>query len=80
MARTFRAINWYLDRLHIAARHEPAVSVAFREVVNLTARPASLLRPAIATRVLRGNLRQRWLDAREPLPTPVLPERAAIAP
>jgi flavin-dependent dehydrogenase len=80
LPRKVRAINWYLDRLHIAARHEPAVSVAFREVVNLTARPASLLRPAIATRVLRGNLRQRWLDAREPLPTPVLPERAAIAP
>ena len=59
LPRKARVITWYMDRLHIAARSEPAVSIAFREVVNLNQRPSSLLRPAVATRVLRGNLPYR---------------------
>lgn len=57
--RKVRVTNWYLDHLHVAARHEPAVTLAFREVVNVNQRPASLLRPGTALRVLRGNLHDR---------------------
>jgi hypothetical protein len=51
-------INWYMDRLQIAARHDATVAFAFLKVANLMAAPPSLLRPHIALRVLRGNLRR----------------------
>jgi 2-polyprenyl-6-methoxyphenol hydroxylase-like FAD-dependent oxidoreductase len=50
-------IHWYINKLHIAARRDPAVALAFYKVTNLLLPPASLLRPQIALRVLRGNLR-----------------------
>jgi len=58
-ARTMpaRLLGWYMDRLQIAARHDPAVAVAFMKVCGFLAPPPSLLLPAIAIRVLRGNLR-----------------------
>ena len=49
-------INWYLGKLHIAARKDPALAFAFHSVANLLADPPTLLRPAIALRVARGNL------------------------
>ncbi|MDQ4074728.1 MAG: monooxygenase [Chloroflexota bacterium] len=49
-------INWYISKLHVAARHDPAVALAFHRVVNLMAPPPSMLRPGIALRVLWGNL------------------------
>jgi 2-polyprenyl-6-methoxyphenol hydroxylase-like FAD-dependent oxidoreductase len=61
-ART-KFIHWYLSKLHVAARHDPAVALAFHHVTNLIAPPASLLRPQIALRVLRGNLRPRHTTA-----------------
>lgn len=54
-----RFTNWYMKKLHHAARHDPVVSVAFLKVVNLVAPPPSVLRPGIVWRVLRGNLRPR---------------------
>ncbi|HEY8491058.1 MAG TPA: monooxygenase [Dehalococcoidia bacterium] len=53
-----RFINWYVDRVHVAARHDPVVARAFQRVSNLVAPPPSLLRPGVALRVLRGNLRR----------------------
>jgi 2-polyprenyl-6-methoxyphenol hydroxylase-like FAD-dependent oxidoreductase len=53
-----RFINWYLEKLHRAAQHDPVVSVAFLQVVNLMAAPPSVMRPGIVWRVLRGNLLQ----------------------
>jgi hypothetical protein len=58
-----RFINWYLGRLHHAARHDPAVAVAFHQVANLVAPTSRLLRPLIALRVLRGNLRRAQATA-----------------
>ena len=52
-------INWYIGKLHIAAREDAALSIAFLRVVNMIASPASLLHPRISLRVLRGNLRPR---------------------
>lgn len=51
-----RAINWYLSKLHVAARRDPVVARSFSEVAGLLAPPPSLMRPTIAVRVLRGNL------------------------
>jgi len=52
-----RFVNWYLGKLHLAAHQDPMVAAAFQEVVNMLAPPPSVLRPRVAVRVLRGNLR-----------------------
>ena len=49
-----RLVNRYLSRLHAAAAHDAVLSEAFIRVTNLLAPPQSLLRPALAMRVLRG--------------------------
>lgn len=46
----------YLGKLHVAARRDPVVARAFNEVAGLLAPPPSLMRPAIALRVLQSNL------------------------
>lgn len=51
-----RFVNWYISRLHVAARRDPVVARAFRRVAGLLAPPPSLMRPGIALRVLRANL------------------------
>ncbi|HET9388322.1 MAG TPA: hypothetical protein VFO44_01620 [Steroidobacteraceae bacterium] len=52
-----RFINWYIGKLHLAARHDIRLTTAFLKVVNLLSPPSSLLSPAIAWRVWRGNRR-----------------------
>ncbi|HET9220885.1 MAG TPA: hypothetical protein VFO07_00190, partial [Roseiflexaceae bacterium] len=54
--RMDRFMNWYIGKLHIAARNDAALSVTFLEVVNMIAPPPRLLHPRVALRVLRGNL------------------------
>lgn len=49
-------LNWYIEKLHRAAHHDPVVALAFHKVANLVSPPPSILRPGIAWRVLRGNL------------------------
>jgi 2-polyprenyl-6-methoxyphenol hydroxylase-like FAD-dependent oxidoreductase len=53
-----RLVNAYLARLHAAAAHDTRLASAFMRVAGLVAPPQSLLRPKIALRVLRGNLRR----------------------
>lgn len=48
-----RLINDWLDRVHVAAQHDPQVALAFHRVANLLAAPASLFHPTLAVRVLR---------------------------
>ncbi len=71
--RSMAFINWYMSRLHIAARHDQAVALAFNRVASLEAPPASLMRPDVALRVLRGNLRRSgvspWPQAPSGSPT-----------
>ena len=52
-----RAVNGYLERLHVAAEHDPAVGRAFLRVVNLVDAPERLMAPSVAMRVLRGSRR-----------------------
>jgi 2-polyprenyl-6-methoxyphenol hydroxylase-like FAD-dependent oxidoreductase len=52
-----RFINWYIGKLHLAATRDSTLATAFLKVVNLVMRPSSLLSPAIAWRVWRGNRR-----------------------
>jgi len=49
-------INWYIGKLHMAARHDAALGNAFLRVANLEAPPPSLLHPGVVMRVIRGNL------------------------
>jgi 2-polyprenyl-6-methoxyphenol hydroxylase-like FAD-dependent oxidoreductase len=51
-----RFINWYIGKLHMAARHDARLATAFLKVANLEAPPTQLLHPAIVMRVIRGNL------------------------
>ena len=53
-----RFINWYIGKLHIAAAGDPAVARAFHRVANLLEPPPSILKPAVALRILQGNLRK----------------------
>jgi len=50
-----RFINWYIGKLHLAATHDSTLAAAFLKVANLTMPPPSLLSPAVAWRVWRGN-------------------------
>ncbi|SAL38004.1 Putative epoxidase LasC [Caballeronia arvi] len=52
-----RFINWYIGKLHLAARHDSTLANAFLKVVNLMMPPSSLLSPAIVRRVWQGNRR-----------------------
>lgn len=47
-----RFLHWYLDQLHVAARHDTTVSAAFCQVVHMLKPPQSLMQPDIARRVL----------------------------
>jgi 2-polyprenyl-6-methoxyphenol hydroxylase-like FAD-dependent oxidoreductase len=58
-----RFINWYIGKLHMAARHDARLATAFLEVANLEAPPTKLLQPAIVMRVLRGNFSRRHGNA-----------------
>lgn len=71
--RMDRFINWYIGKLHIAARNDALLSVAFLRVVNMMAPATSLLHPRIVLRVLRGNASRGLVKI--PVPQPV----AAVA-
>ena len=77
LPRKMRLLNGYMDRLQIAARTDPVVSIAFREVANLQQPPSTLMRPAMVLRVLRGNLGRRAPQPATPAPvaapSPLLP-------
>jgi 2-polyprenyl-6-methoxyphenol hydroxylase-like FAD-dependent oxidoreductase len=62
-----RAVNAYLTRLRARAEHDPVVAGAFAAVVGMMAPPPSLLRPAIARRVLLPG-RRRGAQQRDHAP------------
>jgi len=53
-----RFLNWYMSKLHPVAWNDPVVAAAFLRVVNLMAPPPSLMRPAIAWRILCGQVQR----------------------
>jgi 2-polyprenyl-6-methoxyphenol hydroxylase-like FAD-dependent oxidoreductase len=58
-----RILNTYVARLLVAARHDQVVAEAFARTNNLLDSPQSLLRPAIAARVLLGGSTHTWTPA-----------------
>ena len=54
-----RVVNWYVGQVHRAATQDPAVLGAFHRVINLKARPGSLMSPGVAARVVRARLQSR---------------------
>lgn len=54
-------LNWYMSKLHVAARRDRVVAIAFLQVSNLMVSPKSLMHPRIALRVLWGNLLQQGI-------------------
>ncbi len=54
--RGHRVISSYVRRVQRAARRDPVVAAAFMRVVNLVERPASLMAPAVAVRVLGARV------------------------
>lgn len=44
-------VNWYINKLQHAARHDPAIVVAFLQVANMMAPPAILMSPEIVWHV-----------------------------
>lgn len=71
-----RVSNWYVSRLHVAARRDPVVARAFNRVASLKAPPPSLMRPGIALRVLRHNLWRNGDGAHRRMGPPQLREHA----
>ncbi|MCK6629101.1 MAG: monooxygenase [Anaerolineae bacterium] len=68
-----RFINWYMGKLHLAARRDPVAALAFLKVTSLMVPPASVLHPRIALRVVWGNLRPvKVKDSTEGKPAPSL--------
>jgi hypothetical protein len=72
-----RLVNAYLARFHVAAATDPVLGRAFLRVVNLMDRPEGLLSPAIALRVLRGNLWRAATRPRRPRPTSCAQQKEA---
>lgn len=58
-----RFLNWYLSKLHVAARTDRVVAQTFLAVANLCAAPGTILRPLIVSRVLRAHLRRPAAEA-----------------
>jgi hypothetical protein len=54
-----RFINWYLGKLHMAARCDAVLANAFLKVANLTMSPTGLLHPSVVMRVIYGNIKWR---------------------
>jgi 2-polyprenyl-6-methoxyphenol hydroxylase-like FAD-dependent oxidoreductase len=64
-----RLVNAYLGRLHAAAERDPALALAFINVVAMIDRPQRLLHPGTVARVLAGTLRAPRRPAAAPSAT-----------
>ena len=63
-------INWYVEKVHRATHHDPAVYRAFLNAMNLTHPPSTLFTPSIIFRLIKGNLTPKRAAAHAAL-TPV---------
>lgn len=51
-----RFVNWYIAKLFQSANRDPILATKFLEVANLMKAPSTLLNPAVALRVWKGQL------------------------
>jgi hypothetical protein len=51
-----RFVNWYIAKLFQSANCDPILATKFLEVANLMKAPSTLLNPAVALRVWKGQL------------------------
>lgn len=51
-----RFVNWYISKLFQSANRDPVLATKFLEVINLMKAPSTLLAPAAALRVWKGQL------------------------
>jgi len=63
-----RFLNWYIDKLQIAACKDAKVSVAFLKVINMLAPPPSILHPAIIWRIIKNHLFSAGYDTDQNIP------------
>ncbi len=49
------AINWYVGKMHAAARRDAQVSCAFLKVINMVAPPPSILHPRVIWRTAKAS-------------------------
>lgn len=49
-------INWYVNKLHIAAHVDDQVSIAFLKVINMILPPPSMMHPRIIWRIVKAHL------------------------
>jgi flavin-dependent dehydrogenase len=54
-----RFLNWYVAQLHIGARNDSRMAMAFQNVMNILDPPEHLLAPQVAAHVLSGALSRR---------------------
>ena len=77
-----RFVNWYLDRLHLAAHRDAVVATAFQRVVNMLAPPSTLVSPQLAIRIRGPQSAARSVGTaqtiveREPAGRPLTSRRA----
>ena len=54
-----RFLNWYIARLHVGARSDASLALAFQNVSGLLAPPQSLFKPGVTARVLSAAFSYR---------------------
>ena len=52
-----RLLNWYIRKLHKAARYDADVSIAFLKVINMVSSPPAILTPRIVWRIMKNNIK-----------------------
>jgi 2-polyprenyl-6-methoxyphenol hydroxylase-like FAD-dependent oxidoreductase len=54
-----RSVNWHMDKVYVAAAHDPAVAEAILRVMHFVDPPARLLQPSFLIRLVAANRRPR---------------------
>jgi hypothetical protein len=52
-------VNWHMDKVYVAAAHDPAVAEAILRVMHFVDPPARLLQPSFLIRLVAANRRPR---------------------
>ena len=64
-----RFLNWYVAKLHLGARQDSSLAMAFQKVASLLVPPQSLLKPSVIARVLSAAFSYRPARPAQTAPT-----------